>query len=272
MIFNIKLTIIINQTRRGRPPRGQYDRIRTKIWTGAVIYAAHRRRINLALTFASDRGWPIAWGRYKKGITSPSKKRVEKIAAVLPGTDRYFLTPMWDILENREYTNRELYRAASCLPMVIRRALAFQDEAFTGTFWAKRSNTQSLMFEAYSHLDDHNLAIDFFSTLVLSLRMAERAQDSASYLYAMKQISDGRHKLAKHPVLSAMPHWVYRDLVEPLRRIRFAQETDDAMWMEAREKYLARSKERVDSFDVLNALDSVIYYQDDYDEDEGEDN
>lgn len=245
--------------RRGRPPRGHFDHLRTKIWVGAITYAARRRGIDLAQMFAGDRGWLKAWGRYKKGIINPSKQRVEEMAELFPGTDRYFFTALWDILENREYSNRELHRTASRLPPLIRRAFASSDDAFSGTFWATRSKPQRLMLEAHSRLDDEKLAIDFFSALVLSLRLAERAQDSNSYLCAMKCISAARHQLDRHPVLFALPRWLYRDLVEPLRKVRFAHEGDNDIWVITRSKYLAYSRERIDSFNVLQALDSYAH-------------
>ncbi|HEX7641303.1 MAG TPA: hypothetical protein VF472_03730 [Burkholderiaceae bacterium] len=254
------------KNRRGRPPRNQLSPLRAKIWAYAVEYAERRREIDLASIFAEDRNWRRNWDRYRTGVVSPSKQRVDSIAALLPGTDRYFYSPLWEILSNREYSNQELHSAASRLPPLIRRMLNFRGDAFPGMFWANLSNSYSLMKKARSQWNNYELVLDYFTALVLILRLAEQARDSRMYLLAMNFIADARGKLDEHPVLFGLPRWVFRDLVEPLRNIRFASYIDDVIWLRSKHNQMDRSRKRISNFDILFALDNIAVSEEAVDE------
>lgn len=109
---------------RGRPVRSPLDTARAKSWARAVVQAS-----GLSLR-ALDRHCQVPgsgqWSKYVAGRVSPTAEKLAIVDAVVPGSSRYYLSPLWDLLDPDSlgrFGPRQVYewldeplRSTFCLP------------------------------------------------------------------------------------------------------------------------------------------------------------
>lgn len=82
---------------RGRPARSPFESARAKSWARAVVQMS-----GLSLR-ALDRHCQAAgsgqWSKYVAGRVSPTTEKLDIVEALVPGSSRCYLSPLWELLD-----------------------------------------------------------------------------------------------------------------------------------------------------------------------------
>jgi transcriptional regulator with XRE-family HTH domain len=219
-----------NET-RGRPPRTWIDRLRTLIWARAVTFAAGRPSAReLGDILGEDGKWEGLWTRYRRGSVSPSPARLARIAKVLPGTDRYFTSPLWELIENTECRSADLRSASAWLREPFKERFIIPDKTAKGLFWRKPSSRRQTLALATELLQHHGYAFDALTAILIIIREATLRQDGHIYLEAMAAWSRAQPVLEDHQILSQIPPKVLDRIAEEMRPVWFADDSVDIRW------------------------------------------
>ena len=110
---------------RGRPARSPFESARAKSWARAVVQMS-----GLSLR-ALDRHCQAAgsgqWSKYVAGRVSPTTEKLDIVEALVPGSSRCYLSPLWELLDPKAlglFGPRKIYewldepvRSKFCLPL-----------------------------------------------------------------------------------------------------------------------------------------------------------
>lgn len=241
----------------GRSPRGHLERIRTIIWATSVLISAKRPLRELESVLGSDGRWTGLWSRYARALVSPSRERILRIEKILPGTARYYFSPMWSLVINREFHRSELRAAVGCLDEKFQVAFIAQDESASGIFWRTDSSLPVLLDMATHLVDDPKMGLDAVTMILILIREAELRQDGMSYLMAMKAWAQLAFRRNHHAVLRRVPDWILDEVAEPLRYMRFAQSAVSALWETHVAAYCEKKYDGQDGFELIDCLNST---------------
>lgn len=263
----------MDKKKRGRPQRSPLEAQRIKLWVKGVCVAAGRAPNELSDVLGEDGVWNGMWSRYSRGIVAPMQQRLERIDTAFPGSARYYSSPLWMLVVEREFSWSELRVMAEWLRKLFRDAILgdARKSCVHGKFWAIPSNSYEILMKAGMLIEDQKFGLDALTVILFILRQAELQQDGELYLHAMKTLATAEMRKEAHPVLSALPQRFFAKLIEPLRNIRFADPRVDNFWILSFEEYCRVNEvthSSCDIFDVIRTYLGVAFdWEDDSDED-----
>jgi hypothetical protein len=195
-----------------------------------------------------DGKWEGLWTRYRRGSVSPSPERLARIGKVLPGSDRYFTSPLWNLLENMDCRSSDLRRAVFWLRPPFREQFILPDKTALGLFWRRPHDRRKTLAQAFELLQHHGYALDALTVILIISREAVLRQDGHIYLEAMAAWARARPKLEDHLILSKIPENVFDNVAEEIRPVWFANDSVDIRWGNHLTYYslLATMHERLD--------------------------
>ena len=240
----------------GRRPRPRYgiEYLRRKFWARSVLLAAKRPLKELEEVLGNDGRWNGLWSRYAKSSVSPSKDRIVRIDKILPGTARYYFSPLWTLLVNREFHRSELLTAVQFLDKRFQAAFIAEDESASGLFWRADVSLPVLLDMATHLISDEKMGLDAVTVILILIREAELRQDGASYLLSMKAWAQLEYLRNQHQVLALLPDALLDYVVEPLRYMCFAQAVVRELWDEHVEYYCWKKNDDQEDFELIDCL------------------
>lgn len=247
--------------KRGRPKRPPIERTRTATWARSVYVAAHAvakvHPHELEKILGADGRWLGLWSRYDKGLVSPTPERLARIDRKLPGTRRYYDSPLWSLIENRDFTRGELREYALRLGAAFRSAFIDPAHRSGGGFWRKGSNPFDLLEDLSRYIGTENTGLDALTSILIIVREAELCQDAWLYLAALCAWATTETERARHPVLRKLSDEVLDTVVEPLRTIEFADPEVDEAWKRHVKSYCLKKQAASDNFEIIDALNRL---------------
>lgn len=245
---------ITDSRRRGRPQRPPLEDIRTVVWAQSVCTAAGKPPRELEPLLGRDGHWNGLWSRYVRGLVSPSEDRIIRINDKLPGTRRYFDSPLWILIENGDFTRSELLDSALWLGKLFRDMFVSDTRQAKGPFWRKRIDPFATLIESTRLIGYQPHGLDALTSLLIVLRESELMQDAWLYLSAMRAWAVAAHCKNQHPVLKRLPERFFAVVAEPLRRLKFQDRSAQACWRTHLEQYYATKKTKLARCDLIGAL------------------
>lgn len=245
---------ITDTRRRGRPQRPALEDIRTVVWAQSVCTAAGKPLRELEPLLGRDGRWNGLWSRYARGLVSPSEDRIVRINAKLPGTRRYFDSPLWILIENGDFTRSELLDSALWLGKLFRDMFVSDMRQAKGPFWRNRIDPFATLVESTRLIGYQPHGLDAMTSLLIVLRESELMQDAWLYLSAMRAWAVAAHGKNQHPVLKRLPERFFAVVAEPLRRLKFQDQPIQAYWRTHLEHYCAAKKTKLARCDLIGAL------------------
>lgn len=227
------------------------------LWVRSVEIAAQRPPSRFEEVLGEDGRWDGLWERYARGIVSPSPNRLKKIARVLPGTDRYYLCPIWNLLRTKESTWTDLRNAVIWLGDPFRSAFIRNEHSVNGHFWRSDFSPNSILSEATRLVSDPEHGLDALTSIALIVREAELRQDGWLYLEALKAWANIDNLKEYHPVLANLSPRVLNHLAEPLRYLIFSDRELNNYWELHREHFVKRVMSSHAKFDIVDALNML---------------
>ena len=174
---------------------------------------------------------------------------------MVPGTERYFSTCFWDLIEDRVYLWQDLFDAVSTLPPdlfpQLRREFAFGRLVNPSEF-------ETVLHQAVDMVSDDSDGIQGLATILVLIREAELVRDESQYLHALKAWAKASERKRLHPILEQISLARFAQVARPLERITFADEAKNACWQQYLSNYIDDwhdgVKPRADEFDVLDCI------------------
>lgn len=117
----------------GRPKRTALDSVRTMAWFRAVERTHGGSLLSLSRSVGLESG--SIWTRYRDGICSPPPPRVAAVDAVLPGTARWYESPLWSLLDVAEIGRVPLRPAMEWIEGRLRAHFVRTDSAPDELIW-----------------------------------------------------------------------------------------------------------------------------------------
>lgn len=239
---------------RGRPPRWQFERQRTRLWSESVRYEARTSFRTLEGVLGSDGRWNGLWSRYSRGVVSPTSERVMRIDNKLSGTAKYYFCPFWKLIENRDYTRKELDDCVQWLQPSFRNFFMTNAQSVFGSRWRNHMENSALLPEAVRLVTDIEFGLDAVTAILIAVREAELIQDSRAYLRAIKAWAEIEADRNKHFVLRYLSPYILDSVAEPLRHMRFEPTDIDCLWRQHVENYCEKRSTNIDRFEVLDCI------------------
>lgn len=222
--------------KRGRPPKSTLLRKQTTLWTDSVKVASGVRSLReLETKLAADGAWDGIWSRYARGLVAPSRARIMRIEALLPGTAQYFYADFWRLLENRTYLWRELDEVVERFPPGVfpelRRQGRFGRLCATG-------NDQDFLTAAEKIVGDRENGHHALATILVLIREAELLQDGRQYIRALQAWARACKSKFSHAVLRNLPYAVFETVAAPVCDLIFAEPELGRRWQRFMDAYL----------------------------------
>ena len=106
--------------------------------------------------------------------------RVERIDRILPGTARYFTSPLWGLIDPRDYAKRELNEFIKWLPPDYREFFKIDGDVKFGDRWQHLRSIE-LRRKIYREARTVRTELDATTALFIMIRESELVEDSDSF-------------------------------------------------------------------------------------------
>lgn len=225
------------------------------VWAEAVHLAAGVPYTRLGDVLGDDGKWEGLWSRYKIGASSPSLDRVRRIGNTLSGTARFYMSPLWMLLEERDYSKKELDDCVNWLQPSFRdHFIPFEERRFGRRWEVHRANSFFFPY-ALQAVATQELALDAITAILICIREAEWLEDSRGYLRAVKAWASLTTISQTNFVLLDIQALI-PTVLEPLRHRRFYPQEIDDIWMNhVREMEInSVASEEIDDMDLVECL------------------
>lgn len=245
-----------NGRKAGRPEKKKFSRLRIHLWAQVVRNRAGVGAFrDLEGRLGDDGKWDGLWSRYSRGLIGPSRKRVARIEEKVSGTERYFSTCLWDLIEDRVYLWQDLFDAVVTIPPDL-----FPQLRREGTFGrlVNPSDFETVLQRAVDLVSDDLEGIHGLATILLLIREAELARDEPLYIHALTAWAKASERKRSHPILEQISLARFAQVARPLERIQFSDEAMNACWQQYLSDYIDDwhdgVKPRSEEFDVLDCI------------------
>ena len=188
------------------------------------------------------------------GTVSPTPDRVMRIERLLPGTAKYYFSPLWYLVENRFYSSQELERCATVLCPTVRNMGTTSKNGVFGREWRNEIDDKIFLGKAANLISDQDIGMDAVTAILIALREAELIQDSAAYLRACKAWAVMSERRKRHPILHYLSPLLLDAVVEPLRKISFFPDEINDLWRQHVENYCEIKCAGINDFEILDCL------------------
>lgn len=228
--------MVVSKTKRGRPPKSSLLRKQTMLWTNSIkVLSGVRSLRELETTLAADGVWDGVWSRYARGLVAPSKARITRIEALLPGTAQYFYADFWRLLENRPYLWSELDEVVERFPPGV-----FPELRRQGRFGRLciAGNDSHFLTAAEKIVGDGDNGHHALATILVLIREAELLQDGRQYIRALQAWARASKEKSSHTVLRSLPYAVFEAVIAPVRDLVFSEPELGRRWQRFMEAYL----------------------------------
>ncbi|HEY8023085.1 MAG TPA: hypothetical protein VIF60_00875 [Burkholderiaceae bacterium] len=172
----------------GRPKKSLQDRIRTFAWARQILSRTDLIPTELSGILGDDGKWWL-WRRYVSGVTVVPFDRVERIDRILPGTARYFTSPIWSLLDPRDFAKRELNEFIKWLPPDYLEFFKVDGDVKFGDRWQHLRSIE-LLSKIYKEACMVRTELDAATALFIMIRESELIEDSESFYFLVELLAE----------------------------------------------------------------------------------